>query len=48
MYMYVYPTSTHDPLYDMTLYHVLSSGIRNVFYCSSCVPEYYYIHVHCL
>ena len=37
--MYVYPTSTHDPLYDMTVYHVLCSCVRNVFYCSSCVPK---------
>ena len=39
--MYVYPTSTHDPLYHMTVYHALCSGVKNVFYC---VPQYYYIH----
>ena len=36
--MYVYPTSTHDPLYHMTVYHILCSGVRNVFYCSSYAP----------
>ena len=47
--MYVYPT-THDPLYDMTVYHVLCSGVRNVFYRTSCVPKKWniIIYVHCL